>query len=102
VIKHIVLFRLKDFTEGASKEENLTKFEELLSGLPEKIEEIKQFEFGSNISQSPNASDICLVSAFENEEDLDVYRNHPEHKKVVEFILKVSEESRVVDFVWDD
>lgn len=98
MIKHVVLFRLKDSTEEATKKENLKIFQELLSALPKKIKEIRQLEFGNNISVSPNASDICLISSFDNEHGLDVYRNHPEYKKVVEFILKVSEESRVVDF----
>ena len=98
MIKHIVMFRLKDNAEGKTKEDNLKKFQQLLSGLPDKISVIRQFELGTNISQSPNASDICLVSSFDNEHDLDIYRNHKEHKKVVDFILKVSEESRVVDY----
>ncbi len=98
MIVHIVLFKFKDFAEGKAREENIELVLSLLSGLPSKIPQIKKYEFGSNITNSENSSDIALVSEFDTFEDLLAYRNHPEHKIVIEFIKKVILETRVVDF----
>jgi len=42
MIKHIVMWRLKDFAEGASREENAKKLKETLEGLKDKISEIRE------------------------------------------------------------
>ena len=98
MIKHIVMFRVKDEAEGATKQENLDKMKVMLEALPSKIKEIKYYEVGLNYNQSERASDIVIISAFDSKETLATYSAHPEHRKVVDFILKVSYESRVVDF----
>ncbi len=98
MIVHIVLFRLKEFAEGKTRNEIIEIILNLLSGLPSKIPQIKKYEFGGNISKSENSADIALVSEFNSLEDLELYKNHPEHKKVVEYISKVITETRVVDF----
>ncbi len=98
MIKHIVFFNLKDQAEGASKEENAQKINEVLSALPVKINEIKLYEFGINFADSPSAMDYCLISGFDSAEDLNNYRKHPAHVEALEFIKKVISESLVVDF----
>lgn len=98
MIVHIVLFKLKDFAEGKTRDDNIKIILDMLSGLPSKIPQIKKYEFGCNISKSENSSDIALVSEFNTLEDLEIYRNHPEHKIVIDFIRKVITEARVVDF----
>ena len=98
MIKHIVMFGLKDFAEGNTKEINAQKVKELLKTLPGKIEQIRDYEIGLNEKPSERASDVVLISSFDSWEDLDKYINHPEHKKAVDFILKVREESKVVDY----
>ena len=97
-IRHIVLFRLDDFAEGASKEKNLFKMKELLETLPSKIPQIREYEVGINLKPSKRASDISLTSSFDSLEDLEIYIEHSEHQKVAEFVLKVRSESRVIDY----
>ena len=98
MIKHIVMFRLKDFAEGVDKKENARKIKAMLDELPTKMEEIKHYEIGVNITDSERASDIVVISSFDSMEALKAYSQHPEHIKAVEFIKKVNLESRVVDF----
>lgn len=98
MIKHIVMFRLKDSAEGHSKAENARKLKILLEALKEKIPVVKCLEVGINVGKSASASDIVLYSEFDDMQALEVYREHPEHKKAVDFITKVCSEKRVIDY----
>lgn len=89
MVKHIVMWKLKDFAEGGSKIENARKIKEGLEALKEVIEEIREIEVGINFEKSDMAYDLVLYSVFDNERDLDIYQNHQEHLKVGAFIGKV-------------
>jgi hypothetical protein len=98
MVKHIVMWRLKDFANGANKEENAKKLKDYLEVLKDKINEIKHIEVGINISGSDAASDVVLYSEFDSMEDLEAYQKHPEHQKIVSFVNEVRSERRVVDY----
>lgn len=98
MIKHIVMWKLKEFAEGKDKEENAKIIKTGLENLQQKINELKFVEVGININNSPQAYDVVLYSQFENVEDLKIYQNHPEHIKVGEFVKKVVNERVVVDY----
>ena len=98
MIKHIVMFSLKDFAEGGTKNENGIKVKELLETLPSKIDLIREYEIGLNQRLSERSFDVVLTSAFDSWDDLDTYINHHEHKKAVEFVSKVREDTKVVDY----
>ncbi|ACQ53286.1 Dabb family protein [Clostridium botulinum] len=98
MIKHIVMWKLKEFAEGKSKLENANIIKINLEDLKHKIDEVKLIEVGVNINNSQQAYDVVLYSEFENLEDLNLYQNHPDHVKVGEFINKVKEERIVTDY----
>lgn len=98
MIKHIVMWTLKEYAEGADKKENALKAKQLLEGLKDKIREIRTIEVGININDTQAAYDIVLYSEFDNLHDLDAYQNHPEHLIVGDFIGKVRTDRRVVDY----
>ncbi len=98
MLKHIVMWKLKGFAEGAGKKENALKIKASLEYLPQTIKEIRLIEVGININESPDSYDIVLYSEFDNDIDLNIYQNHPEHLKVGDFIGKVRLERRVVDY----
>ena len=98
MIKHIVMFRLKESALGRSKNENLQELKILLESLQEKIPVVKCLEVGINMGKSASASDIALYSEFDDMQALEDYRIHPEHVKVVEFIEKICSERRVADY----
>lgn len=99
MIRHIVLFRFLDFAEGRTKEENLKLAIEKLNSLPTKIPEIKGYEVGLNIISSQRACDLSLLATFESIDDLNVYKNNPDHNDVVEFIAKVRYEAFACDYI---
>jgi hypothetical protein len=98
VIKHVIMWTLEDFAEGADKKENALKVKRLLEGLKDKIKEIRSIEVGININDTPAAYDIVLYAEFDSLKDLDAYRNHPEHLIAGDFISKVRKDRRVVDY----
>ena len=89
MIRHIVVWKLKEFGEGKSKAENADIIKRDLENLINEISQIKAIEVGINFNKSAQASDIILNSEFETEEDLNIYQNHPAHLKVAGYIVKV-------------
>ena len=83
MVRHVVMFRFPDGEQEAEKAENLKKIKEMLETLPSKIKEIKYYEVAIGKQMTSSSCDLCLISSFENWADLDVYRNHPEHKKAL-------------------
>ena len=98
MLKHVVMWKFKDFAEGASKDRNLRTAKELLDVLPSRIPAIKSLEVGIDTLHTESSHDLVLCSAFENQQTLDEYQKHPEHVKVVGFLRKVHQGKVVVDF----
>lgn len=98
MVKHIVMWKLKETAEGASKAENLKTAQAQLEALITKIPELKSLEVGIDFNRSAAAYDIVLVTAFESREALEAYQNHPEHRKVADFIGKIRQDRVVVDY----
>ncbi len=99
MLKHIVLFKLKDHAEGATREENAKKIKSQLEALPAKIPQIRSLEVGINRVPSDAAYDVALITEFSDEKDLAIYVKHPDHVRVAEFVGKVREGRAVVDYV---
>ncbi|NYT01712.1 MAG: methyltransferase domain-containing protein [Methanosarcinales archaeon] len=98
MLKHIVIFKLKDFAEGASKAKNIEILKNRLEALQDTIEEIKYFEVGVNSIDSDVAYDMALTSSFDDQSSLRRYQKHPDHQKVVELVGKICESRWVVDY----
>ncbi len=99
MIKHIVVFKLKDSANGKSKAENAEELKIRLLGLKDSIKEIIEIEVGIKSDKAPETNyDIILTTKFTGFDELDIYRVHPEHLKVVEFIGKISNERVAIDY----
>jgi hypothetical protein len=99
MVKHIVMWRLKDSAAGASKEENAIKLKESLEALRQVIDDIVSLEVEINFNSSPAAFDVVLHSEFRDEEGLKAYQKHPEHLKIVDFVGEIRSDRAVVDYV---
>ena len=99
MIKHIVMFKLKESAEGSDRAANIKALKAKLEALPASIEEIKFFEVGINFIDASVSYDLALVSEFESKEALYLYQKHPEHLKVADFVGKACESRIVVDYV---
>ena len=83
-IRHIVMFKFKEGLDPGKIDEIVAAFAEL----PNQIEEIVEFEMGTNISPENLGQGFshCFVVTFQNEADRDRYLPHPAHKKFVEVL----------------
>ena len=98
MIKHIVIWKLKEESGGQNKAEIAAALKEQLEALPPLIPEIRELAVGSNVKEGPFAGDVALHAAFDSLEALARYASHPEHVKVGTFLKEVVLERRVVDF----
>ncbi|TVR30963.1 MAG: Dabb family protein [Balneolaceae bacterium] len=102
MIRHIVMWKLKDEAEGATKKKNAEKLKLILEGLRTTIDEIKAVEVGIQISPDQNeAFDVVLICDFETDLDFKMYTRSPHHKKAVDFIETVTEQRIFVDYKVD-
>jgi len=79
MLKHVVLFKFKEETTP----EKIKEVENAFASLPRKIDVIKGFEAGTNVSVENRSEGFthCFVVSFLNEADRDAYLNHPDHKE---------------------
>jgi len=98
MLKHIVMWKLKEEAEGAGKKQNALEMKKRLENLKGSISEIKELEIGLQMEPMEAAYDLVLYSAFRDKGDLERYQKHPEHQKVVEFVKKVVADRKVVDY----
>lgn len=98
MIKHIVMWKLKENAEGNLKWTNAALIKKGLEGLKGKVPQIKNIQVGIAYRHENEDWDVVLISEFETLKDLKEYQNHPEHNIVNEFIKKVKSERACVDF----
>lgn len=99
MIKHIVMWTLKEEAEGAVASENAAKMKEMLEALNGKIEVLKHLEVSADVFESAPECNIVLYSEFESKEDLQTYAVHPLHQECVSFIKKIVSSRSVIDYV---
>ena len=99
MIRHIVMFRLRDTGDERALEKIKQEVKSRLEALPAKIDVIRSMEVGINVVSSDRAFHVALVSTFDSLEDLETYRVHPDHQEVVKYIGGVREQSASVDFI---
>lgn len=101
MITHLVFFNMLPEAEGASGEENAAELVRRLRELPDRIPELVELEAGRDFSRSPASYDVGLLTRFKSREDLETYRVHPEHQKVVKFVQATTSARAVVDYEAD-
>jgi heme-degrading monooxygenase HmoA len=79
MLRHVVLFKFK---EGTTPEQ-IKEVEQAFASLPGKIDVIKGFEAGTNVSTENRSEGFthCFVLSFSSAADRDIYLNHPAHKE---------------------
>ncbi|RQH07589.1 Dabb family protein [Paraburkholderia dinghuensis] len=97
MIRHIVMWKLKESAEGASREANLVKFKALLESCRDLVPGTLRLEVGLAAPGLPSTYDIALVSDFADKAALDAYQDHPDHLVVKQFARAVTESRQCVD-----
>lgn len=83
MVKHIILWTLKDSLSETEKETVKQEIKEGLEGLKGKIPGLLDIHVQTECLASSNA-DLMLDSSFESEESLKGYAVHPEHVAVAD------------------
>ncbi|HUW61203.1 MAG TPA: Dabb family protein [Candidatus Bathyarchaeia archaeon] len=96
VVRHVVLFKFKD----AAAPEQIKTVEEGFAALPGKINQIKAFEWGANVSPENLSQGFthCFLVTFANEAGRDAYIVHPAHKEFASSLGPVLDKVLVVDY----
>ena len=98
MVKHIVMWKLKDNISTTEKINEALEIKKRLERLHSVIIELKEMEVGMNFSLSERAYDIVLYTEFDSKKDLEHYMQHPEHINVRNYIDNIKAEAAVVDF----
>ena len=98
MIKHIVLWKLKENAEGKSASENAALIVEKFKTLKGNVPGLVDIESGVDFTRSAAAWDVGLVTAFNSKADLDFYQTFPAHVEIKNFIGKVSLDRCVLDY----
>ncbi|TIH14081.1 Dabb family protein [Marinifilum sp. JC120] len=99
MIKHIVMWNLKEEAAGGTAAENGVKIKEMIEALNGKIDELKHVEVGVDIFEATQNWNIVLYSEFDSKEDLQAYAVHPLHQECVAFIKEVVTSRDAIDYV---
>lgn len=97
MINHVVLFKVNDYP-AEEKKKVIAELKSMLEGLKDKIEELKYIEVGVNYELNSKSFDISLITHFNSVEDLDNYRVHPDHLKVVARVAETTSQRAAVDY----
>lgn len=94
MVKHVILWTLKDEYSDGQKEEIKAGIKAGLEGLTGKIPGLIDIKVNTNGLSSSNC-DLMLDSTFESEEALKGYSTHPEHLAVANGKVRPHTASRV-------
>lgn len=94
MVKHIILWQLKDEYANEEKAQIAAEIKEGLEGLKGKIPGLLDIHVQVDKLASSNA-DVMLDSSFESEEALKGYAVHEEHVKVADTKVRPHTKSRV-------
>ena len=81
MVTHIVMWKLKDEAEGGSRDQNAA-----------------QMKLRVERNVMPGGFDLCLVGEYQDLEALKLYRDHPLHKEVQQFVHKVITDRASCDY----
>lgn len=96
MVRHIVLWNLKDEALGRTKAENAQEMKTQLEALAGKIPGLSSIEVGINFGEGNY--DVALVSVHEDKNALALYADHPDHVKVKNMIGQVVTQRVACDY----
>ncbi len=98
MLKHIVMWKLKDHAEGADKATNAQRMKEKLDGCSGLVPGIAEFEVALAQPGLEAAFDVVLHSVFTDIAALNAYQEHPDHVALKPFMGAVRLERQCMDY----
>ncbi len=102
MIRHLVLFKIKDFSSESERKEAIQNVLITFRSLVGQIPQIRQFSVQPDCVQGPFSSDVIIDSVFDNLEDLKAYQAHPAHIDAVDLNKQWSESKILGDFFFEN
>ena len=95
-LRHVVFFKFKDGTSP----EKLKEITDAFAELPKKIDAIRDFEWGTDVSVENLSKGFthCFFVTFDDEKGRDAYLPHPAHKAFVDIVKPHLDDVCVVDY----
>lgn len=97
MVKHIVLFKLKESLTAEAKSEVANNFKNAIEALPASIPFIRKVFVGVNINTA-EAWDICLESEFDSLDDVKAYAVHPAHVAAADILKDAKADRACCDY----
>jgi hypothetical protein len=98
MIRHIVMWKLKETAEGATRAENAQKLKAKLEACRDIVPGILRLEVAVATPGLESTCDVVLDSDFADKAALDAYQIHPTHQALKSFVTAVRESRECVDF----
>lgn len=98
MLRHIVMWKLKDHAEGNGKAANAIRMKELLDSCAGIVPGIVKFESAIAQDGLEATYDVVLYAEFESKTALDAYQMHPAHVAIKPFIGAVREARQCMDY----
>lgn len=86
MIRHIVMFKLKEFATPADKQAKMQEIKTGLEALIDKINVLRMIRVDFNVNPA-ETWDIILTTELDTLEDVGTHANHPEHVAVSKGII---------------
>ena len=96
MLRHIVMIKFKPEVDLVDVSAETKK---ILLALEKSIDPLLKMEVGLNFSTRSSAYDLVLLADFSDEDGLNVYRDHPDHIKVLDYLKNVMHKATVVDYL---
>ena len=97
MVKHIVMFKLKDTLSKDEKLDVMNRFKVAIEALPASISVIRKVFVGLNINEA-ETWDICLESEFDSLDDVKFYAAHPDHVAAAGILKDAKLDRACVDY----
>ena len=98
MIKHIVMWKLKEQAEGADRLANAREMKRRLEECAQIVPGILAFEVALAEPGLEATYDIVLYSEFESRAALEAYAAHPTHQALMPFFKAVRDERQCMDY----
>ena len=84
MFRHVVMIKCKSEASKAQREAAVSG----IRSLPHKIPQIRQFSLGENAGIDKDTFDLVLIADFDNAEGYAAYRDHPDHRTLLENVIR--------------
>jgi hypothetical protein len=98
MLKHIVMWKLKDQAEGADKAANAAKMKKMLEACANIVPGILKLEVAVAKPGLEATYDVVMYSEFASKAALDAYQVHPQHVALKPFFGAVREARQCMDY----